>query len=312
MYIVFEAYYVSLAVDDGPRPPLPRRIDQRAGHAHLWRNGTVRVRKLRGRLVELVTYVGPLLALDVVLIKKFRGVAWTEMVRSGGYDPAQLTLRQYGNTTASTMPANIAAQHFLLPSVHNFTLASPLQLTRALPPLPPSARTFALQLIGSLVLYDALFFALHLAFHKVPPLYRRVHATHHAHAEIHAQITNQLDMGERLALVLTANFALQIIGAHVLTRTAFVPLFVLFLVQNHSGLDVLSYDKVLPKGWGAGPTTHAQHHRLETVGYAPYFCWCDRVYEWMSGGTARAAAQRQKDGDKVEQLLERRRVNMVS
>jgi len=43
---------------------------------------------------------------------------------------------------------------------------------------------------------------------------------HHSHAELNPQITNQLDIGERLGLVLLANFSLNIIGSHVLTRTA--------------------------------------------------------------------------------------------
>lgn len=208
---------------------------------------------MQGRLNELVTYVAPLLTLDLILIKKFKGVSWEAMVSSGGYDPALLTMQPL-NVSSSLgsrpLPANIATTHFLAPSVHNVTLASPLQFWRALPQEAPSARRLLVELVVSLVLYDAVFFVVHLLLHRVPYLYRRVHATHHDHKEIHAQVTNDLDLGERLLLVLTANFSLQIIGAHVLTRTLFVPCFVLFLVQNHCGLDVLSYDKILPKGWG--------------------------------------------------------------
>lgn len=244
LYILFESYYVSLATTSKPRPPMPKRVDQRAGRAHLWKNGTVRVRKLRGRLSELVVYIAPLLLLDLILIKKFKGVAWQDIVSSGGYEPHSLL-----NATYSS-PANIKSTNFLAPSIHNFSFSSPLQLTRALPPRPITSRRLVVELLSSLVLYDALFFVVHLSLHKIPFLYSKLHATHHDHAEIHAQITNRLDLGERLLLVLTANFSLQIIGAHVMTRTAFVPAFVLFLVQNHCGLDVLSYDKILPRGWG--------------------------------------------------------------
>jgi cholesterol 25-hydroxylase len=206
---------------------------------------------MKGRLSELITYVSPLLFLDLLLIKKFKGVSWEAMVASGGYDPALLAPSIPKNISYSgALPANIATTHFLAPSVHNATLASPLQLWRALPSEAPSARRLLIELIVSIVLYDAVFFVVHLSLHKIPYLYRRLHSTHHDHAEIHAQITNKLDLGERLLLVLTANFSLQIIGAHVLTRTLFVPCFTLFLVQNHCGLDVLSYDKILPAGWG--------------------------------------------------------------
>lgn len=204
--------------------------------------------------MELVTYVSPLLFLDLLLIKKFKGVSWEAMVISGGYDPALLTMSSSSNISHSTAalyrPANIATTNFLAPSVHNITLSSPLQLWRALPQDPPSPRQLLIELVGSIILYDFVFFLVHLSLHKSSYLYSRVHATHHDHAEMHAQVTNQLDLGERLLLVLTANFSLQIIGAHVLTRTLFVPLFVLFLVQNHCGLNVLSYDKILPRGWG--------------------------------------------------------------
>lgn len=263
LYVLFERHYTSLAISDKPRPPLPERIDQRAGQSHLWRNGTVRVRKLQSRLNELMIYVSPLLFLDLLLIKKFKGVSLEAMIASGGYDPALLATtvslnnssvnnsnNNNSNIFSKNRPANIATTHFLAPSVHNMTLSSPLQLTRALPLQPPSSRSLLLELMASIIIYDAVFFLAHLSLHKIPILYNQVHATHHNHAEIHAQITNKLDIGERLLLVLTANFALQIIGAHVLTRTLFVPCFVLFLVQNHCGLDILSYDKILPKGWG--------------------------------------------------------------
>lgn len=205
-----------------------------------------------------MTYVSPLLFLDLLLIKKFKGVSWEAMVRSGGYEPALLSSttndaainQTYSAFGGNARPANIATTNFLAPSVHNMTLSSPLQLWRALPEDPPTPRRLLLELVASIVLYDAVFFLVHVSLHKVPYLYSRMHATHHDHAELHAQVTNQLDLGERLMLVLTANFSLQIIGAHVLTRTFFVPLFVLFLVQNHCGLNVLSYDKILPSGWG--------------------------------------------------------------
>lgn len=164
-----------------------------------------------------------------------------------------ITIRSNDTNNAifsNNRPANIATTHFLALSVHIITLSNPLQLSRALPLQPPSSRSLILELMASIIIYDAIFFLVHLSLHKIPIIYNRLHATHHDHAEIHAQVTNKLDIGERLLLVLTANFALQIIGAHVLTRTLFVPCFVLFLVQNHCGLDILSYDKILPKGWG--------------------------------------------------------------
>lgn len=85
----------------------------------------------------------------------------------------------------------------------------------------------------SLVLYDTLFFLFHPSLHLLHGL-RSWHRPHHKHGEMHLQITNQLHVFERMGLVLLANFSLNIIGSHVLTRTLLVPLFVWLLVEIHS------------------------------------------------------------------------------
>ncbi len=98
------------------------------------------------------------------------------------------------------------------------------------------------------------------------------------------QITNQLDVLERLGLVLLANFSLNIIGSHVITRTLFVPMFVWLLVEIHSGMDLpWGYDKLLPNGWAAGSKRHSQHHQTGTRYYAPFFNWWDRAFELVAG-----------------------------
>lgn len=150
-----------------------------------------------------------------------------------------------------------------------------------MPPCPPSSRRIVLELVVSLVMYDFVFFLFHLALHRIPiPSIRRLHAEHHSHAEMHSQITNKLDIGERMGLVLLANFSLNIIGAHVLTRTVFVTVFVWLLVDIHSGLQLeWGYDKILPEGWGSGAAKHARHHRGGDIYFAPFFGWCDGLLE---------------------------------
>jgi cholesterol 25-hydroxylase len=141
-----------------------------------------------------------------------------------------------------------------------------------------------LELVAALLIYDTLFFVAHLALHNIPVL-AKFHAPHHRHGEINPQITNQLDIVERLTLVLLANFSLNIIGSHVLTRTLFVPVFVWLLVEIHSGLDLeLGYDKLLPAGWGAGSKRHAVHHRGGKEYFEPYFCWWDNLLVKIQGG----------------------------
>ena len=52
-------------------------------------------------------------------------------------------------------------------------------------------------------------------------------------------ITNQLSACERLSFLLTANFALNVMSAHVLTRLVFVPMLLSMLVDSHSGMQWL-------------------------------------------------------------------------
>ncbi|KAJ9603881.1 hypothetical protein H2200_011403 [Cladophialophora chaetospira] len=228
--------------------------------------------------------------MDLTMIKKFAGVPLNDIRVSGRYPPisalgtglderlstvSTFVAHDGNNRTLSTN--NEASIHatFLLPTLHNFTLSSPLQLVRALPPSAPTSRRLALELLTSFFIYDTLFFLLHLSLHTIPIL-SRTHLPHHTHQEMHPQITNRLSVPERLSLVLLANFSLNIIGSHVLTRTIFVPIFVDLLVEVHSGMDLpYGYEKFLPKGWGLGAREHARHHRTGSGCYAPFFAWWD-------------------------------------
>jgi cholesterol 25-hydroxylase len=218
-----------------------------------------RMRGLPQRLYDVVRYVFPLLMLDFALVKKYADVSVADIRRSGGYSPFHASV----------------GSNFLAPNFHRFTSTSPLQLWRALPKEPPSSRRLVLEILVSIFIFDALFFLSHLAFHRLRFL-ARFHKPHHRHAEIHPQVTDQLSVVERLTLVLLANFSLNIIGSHVLTRTVFIPIFVYLLVEIHSGLDLAwTSEKILPRGWGAGARKHAQHHREGEGNFQPFFCWWD-------------------------------------
>lgn len=259
-YAVIEPLYI---VKFGRNPHLRFAVRNDNGSAE---RKLPKLRRPSERLTEGLTYIAPLLLLDLTMIKKFSGVPVHEMALSGNYDSEPVAMQ--GN--------------FLAPTLHRFTLDSPVQTQRALPPLPPTTRQLVLQLAASFFIYDAVFFLFHLALHMIPVL-RKIHKVHHGHAEINAQITNQLDVIERLGLVLLANFSLNIIGSHVLTRTLFVPIFVWLLVEIHSGMDLeWGYDKLLPQGWAAGSKRHSQHHQTGIRYYAPFFNWWDNAFEWVA------------------------------
>lgn len=241
------------AAGEAPPPPLPKMM------------------RPSRRLGEMVTYVAPLLLLDLTLIKKYAGVDLETIRQSGGYAARAVEDGIYQGHIST---------HFLAPTLHNFSLRSPLQLHRALPLEPPTSRRVVIELAVSLFLYDTLFFAIHVLFHRIPAL-NRFHGPHHKHNEMHPQVTNRLSVTERVSLILLANFSLNIIGSHVLTRTCFVPLFIYLLIEVHSGVDLnWQYDKILPRGWGAGTRKHAVHHREGKRFFQPFFCWWDDAYEY--------------------------------
>ena len=208
------------------------------------------------------------------MIKKFAGVPVTPIRESGNYPPWPSLPTNHTDISPS----------FLLPTLHNFTTSSPFQTQRALPPSPPTTRRLCLEVTFAFIIYDFVFFLLHLALHRLPFL-KSIHLAHHTHAEMHPQVTNRLSIPERLSLVLLANFSLNVIGSHVLTRTLFVPIFVWLLVEIHSGLDLpWGYEKILPGGMGLGAREHAVHHRYGERGegaYAPFFSWNDAALKWL-------------------------------
>ncbi|MCJ1380817.1 hypothetical protein MMC17_003926 [Xylographa soralifera] len=267
-YIIIEPFYT---YKFGQNPDL--RIDVRGSKQKASGSERPKIPKMRRpskRMGEMFIYIAPLLMMDFTMIKKFAGVPVADIRQSGGYSLPPV------NSSSGDISSS-----FLLPTVHNFTLNSPLQLTRALPTEPPSSRRLLLELMTSFFIYDALFFFIHIAFHRIKFL-ARIHMPHHTHTEMHPQVTNKLSVAERLSLVLFANFALNIIGSHVLTRSAFVPLFIYLLVEVHSGLDLeWSYDKLIPFGWGAGSRVHAAHHRTGEGAFAPFFTWWDTGLEWI-------------------------------
>ena len=247
------------------------RLARQHGSSSTERTKPRGMRRPSRRGYEALVHLIPILTLDFTMVKKFADVPLRDILQSGGYDDLEV-----GHSAT-----------FLIPSMHNFALHSPIQTNRALPLTAPSSRRLALELIGSLVVYDVLFFLFHLSMHVLPGL-KAWHRPHHTHGEIHPQITNQLHALERLGLVLLANFSLNIIGSHVLTRTVFVPVFIWMLVEIHCGLDLpWAYDKVLPSGWSGGARKHAAHHKEGSSGLAPYFNWCDAALKIVSPGVLR-------------------------
>ena len=204
-----------------------------------------------GLLVEAAGYMWPFLALDFVIVKKYPGV-----------DPSEWQERR----------------------------KSWIQTTRALPVAAPSVRDVCEDLIGAFILYDIIFFIIHISLHRSSWLYKHLHATHHRHDFLHSKVVNYLSLVERLLLVLSANESLKIMSAHPFTRNLFVPLFLSWLTENHCAYDLpWTLDKVVPFGIVAGPARHWAHHAKGDRYYEPFFTIIDdfflgrrdKFFSWM-------------------------------
>ena len=188
-------------------------------------------------LKETVFYVTPLMILDTFLVKKYYNV-----------DPREWELRR-----------QLWIQH-----------------TRALPRDPPSLAGIIGCIVSAFLVYDLVFFFVHFCVHKNAWLYKHVHADHHNHPHFQIEVTNQLSLFERITLVLSANESLKIFNSHPLTRAIFVPLFVGWLIENHSGFDVpWTLDKIIPLGLVGGSRAHFRHHCHGNRNYQPFFTYID-------------------------------------
>ncbi|KAK6188790.1 hypothetical protein SNE40_004896 [Patella caerulea] len=194
-----------------------------------------------GMIIQGFVYLTPLMLMDTFMVKKYVGID---------------------------------------PEVWDEKRKSWIQTTRALPEEAPSLFQLIFQLVGSIVVYDALFFCVHLAIHKNFWLYKNLHAVHHDHEVMNAHVTNQLSVSERIILILSANFSLKIFNSHPLTRMVFVPTFIFMLVDNHMGYDLpFGMDKIVPWQLMGGPRKHYQHHVHGGGDYQPFFCYLDKLLE---------------------------------
>lgn len=192
-------------------------------------------------LWEAVVYISPLAALDAVYIKKYVGVD---------------------------------------PDLYEEKRKSWIHITRALPFASPSLFAIIFGVIATIILYDAIFFVYHYILHWHPLLYKHIHFAHHDHESIHCHITNKLTILDRLTLVLSANIPLKLLGAHPLTRCAFVPVLLWLLVDNHAGYDVpWGLHRVIPFGIVGGPAVHFDHHKYGTRNYQPFLTYLDGIFK---------------------------------
>jgi cholesterol 25-hydroxylase len=210
-----------------------------------------------------------LLMLDFTFVKKYAGVSIGDIRESGGYS----RIPEAGQK-------NISGS-FLSLTFHNFTMSSPLQISRALPLEAPSSQRLMLELLGALLVYDMLYFFCHLAVHDSNIL-GSIHSWCHNYSTKLCFTKSLCLLIERLFVMLLASFSLNIIGSHVLTRSVFIPIFMALLIETNARHDLAwGYDKILPKGFAS----KAREHNLgkgggghkNAIDLAAFFSFWDMV-----------------------------------
>ncbi|XP_041358747.1 cholesterol 25-hydroxylase-like [Gigantopelta aegis] len=215
-----------------------------------------RTQTVIGMIQEAIAYAVPFMFLDTFMVKKYCGVE---------------------------------------ASIWDRKRESTIQYTRALPVDAPTFAQLMFQLMASLILYDVFFFFIHYTLHRSPWLYKTVHKWHHSHDVLECHVTNQLSHVERITLVLSANTALKVFNSHPLTRTVFVPVFQLLLIENHIGYDFpWSLSHVVPFRLMGGARKHYAHHMQGGKHYQPLFSYLDHFLERIQSTNVKFSSPNRK------------------
>jgi len=131
-----------------------------------------------------------------------------------------------------------------------------------------------------LVIYDALFYAVHRTLHSVPTLYKTVHKKHHTNTlSTRANDAVRLTFLEEALDVGCSIVGVNLIGAHPLCRAIYNVVIVYLLVELHCGFDMpWMMHNVAPRGWMGGPRRHDLHHAAGKHYFQKFFCYIDDAF----------------------------------
>ena len=140
-----------------------------------------------------------------------------------------------------------------------------------------------------LLFYDFLFFCGHFLMHKIPVLYRSVHAKHHKVQEVRAGEIVRLSLVEEVLEVGFSIIALNLLSVHPLARSLYNCIITFLLTELHCGFDFpWTPQNVVPFGLATGSRRHHYHHRNGRHYYQKFFFTFDRIFGFFQkdDGTA--------------------------
>lgn len=167
---------------------------------------------------------------------------------------------------------------YVLPLL-TWDVLSPRRHRRLAPFGAPTILQLVGGVIGGLFLYDFLFFCGHLLMHKIPFLYRTVHAKHHKVKEVRAGEIVRLSLIEEVLEVGFSIIALNLLGVHPLARSIYNCIITFLLTELHCGFDFpWQPQNVVPFGLVTGSRRHHYHHRFGKHYFQKFFFHVDRFF----------------------------------
>eukprot|EP01025_Chloroclados_australasicus_P039339 TRINITY_DN4068_c1_g1_i3.p1 TRINITY_DN4068_c1_g1~~TRINITY_DN4068_c1_g1_i3.p1 ORF type:complete len:289 (+),score=10.20 TRINITY_DN4068_c1_g1_i3:99-965(+) len=150
---------------------------------------------------------------------------------------------------------------------------------RNLPIVAPTAFQLVSQILACLMVYDFLFFWVHVSYHRVPFMFKHIHAKHHQNLLQRSIETVRLAIPEVALDAACSIIAVNVTKAHPLSRAIYNVFIVYLLTELHCGYDMpWALGNVVPFGLWGGSKQHDIHHRVPNVYYQKIFTYLDIWY----------------------------------
>jgi len=127
----------------------------------------------------------------------------------------------------------------------------------------PSLPRFCVELATGIVLYDFIFWWIHVAMHRIPFLYEHVHKTHHTHARMTSSNTvihSMVDAGLQVCVNILVQNVSMFGHKHILSRLCHNVLITYMLMEIHADYNLpWALHNLFPSIFG-GSLRHRYHH----------------------------------------------------
>eukprot|EP01095_Lingulamoeba_sp_RSL-Kostka_P017869 TRINITY_DN9558_c0_g1_i1.p1 TRINITY_DN9558_c0_g1~~TRINITY_DN9558_c0_g1_i1.p1 ORF type:complete len:511 (-),score=109.72 TRINITY_DN9558_c0_g1_i1:159-1691(-) len=147
-------------------------------------------------------------------------------------------------------------------------------------PLPETAPTLTMVIIKvilCLVLFDFLYWAWHMAFHKWKFGYKHVHSVHHKYKSVFSWVTQFVHPVELIFTALFAALCPIILFCHPITNWVWLFVNIYVSIDAHCGFDFpWALHNILP-GYG-GSKAHDMHHQRPLTNFEPFFTYLDKLF----------------------------------